>query len=266
VDSPRDGKTYQPGVLRARFTCASRGAGIALCKGAVDGGASTIDDRARIRLTPGSHVFTVRAVDEHGKSRVDRVRYRVNSPSKDLPPVVTIAEPRHGYVYTTDHPPRAEFKCGDDRGLRMCRATLSGDALPTPRSVDIGELLPTDEGRYRLVVEAEDAKGRTDRNESNYTIRLPPVTLTVEFSGQTGELRVRGDLECEGGQSPCHRQFALGATVSLRAESRTGGAWGPQEVVWENCGPSEEVSASCSLTVSEDVIVRITPKPDAGAG
>jgi hypothetical protein len=266
VYAPRARTRYEPGELRASYTCG--GEDIVRCVASVDDGQPTIRHGDEFALTPGSHEFTVRAVDRDGHRAVEPVHYRVRRRGADRRPEVTIAEPVDGQVYTTDDPPKAEFDCQDDSGKPKCKATLSGGDLVEPIDVRDGKTLPAQPGNYRLSVEAQDAKGHRTRKTREFKIEVAQVTLTVEIAGENQELRVTGhDLECIGGGTPCNWPFAPGTRVTLTAESQTAAeTWELRPVEWENCQSTSEEPSSCTLVISEDVKVTVTPKPAPGGG
>jgi dipeptidyl aminopeptidase/acylaminoacyl peptidase len=163
IYSPAEGIPYWDGVRNsnAAYGCYSWVSYIVSCQGDVPFG-SSFDVS-----TPGTHTFTVRAVDWEGRTATKTVTYQV----LDLvPPQITLRTPSDGATYELGSDVTVDYSCTDPgNGIDLCRGDLPN-----------GSPLNTDSpGTRRFEVVALDKGGNVVYATATYTIvdNRPPRVI-----------------------------------------------------------------------------------------
>jgi WD40-like Beta Propeller Repeat len=164
IYSPAEGIPYWAGGnTAAAYGCYSWVSTIVSCQGDVPFGESFDVS------TPGTHTFTVRAVDWDGRTATKTVTYQV----LDLvPPKIDLRTPADGATYELGSNVTVDYSCTDPGGgIDLCRGDLPNGA---PINTDYA-------GTKRFNVLALDKGGNLTQTTATYTIvdhRPPSVHIT----------------------------------------------------------------------------------------
>jgi Tol biopolymer transport system component len=162
--SPSDGQIFLPGMNPIAFyVCSSFVSPVVSCVGDVPVG-------AQLDTSYGTHTFTVRAVDNEGRTASDTVTYTVPDFTVPdfTPPLIDLRVPTDGATYELDADVRADYSCSDPggSGIAQCQGNLpSGAALDTDNA-----------GQHVFTVAAYDKAGHQSLARVVYTVvdRRPP--------------------------------------------------------------------------------------------
>jgi hypothetical protein len=157
VPAPAAGASFAQGAkLKAAFSCSEAGiaALIAMCKGTVPNGQDIPT------ATPGTHTFTVIAVDEQGQTITEDVQYRVIGP-----PDTTIT----GHTIA-GHSVTIRFKGSGGSGRLSFRCQLDGAKFGNCSSPKTYKHLRN--GRHIFKVVARDARGNVDPTPAKFMFRI----------------------------------------------------------------------------------------------
>jgi hypothetical protein len=170
IYSPAEGLPYwQGGDNRPFYFCYSWISYIVSCQGdAPFGGSFDVS-------SPGTHTFTVRAVDGAGRTATKTVTYQV----LDLvPPLIDLRTPADGATYELGSDVTVDYSCADPGGgIELCRGDLPNGA---PLNTDYA-------GTKRFSVEALDTGGNLTRTTATYTIvdHRPPF-VHIAYPNENG--------------------------------------------------------------------------------
>ena len=171
IYSPAEGIPYWEGVRdsNAAYGCYSWVSYIVSCEGDVPFG-SSFDVS-----TPGTHTFTVRAVDWEGRTATKTVTYQV----LDLvPPQIALRTPGDGATYELGSDVTVDYSCTDPgNGIDLCRGDLPNGA---PLNTDYP-------GTKRFEVVALDKGGNVTYATATYTIvdHRPP-SVHIAYPNENG--------------------------------------------------------------------------------
>jgi hypothetical protein len=165
IRSPVNGTLYMAGSSQTAFySCDGQVAMIRSCTGDVPHG-SSLD-----LSTPGSHTFTVRAVDSLGNSATKTVTYEVVG--------IDLRTPADGATYEMGADLTVDYSCNDPggSGLVRCEGNVPGGA-PLDTSVA---------GTHRFSVVAYGNAGAVGTQIATYTVvdrRPPRINIQSPFPG-----------------------------------------------------------------------------------
>jgi dipeptidyl aminopeptidase/acylaminoacyl peptidase len=168
--TPSDGATYEVGAaLTVDYSCSDAG-GIASCEGDRPDG-SPLDT-----TQPGSHTFTVLAVDQAGHSRQVTATYTVVA---TRPPSIALDAPADGATFTLGSTVLAAYSCqsGSMAQVTSCSGDVSSGAAIDTASV----------GAKTFTVHAADEGGRTGTLTHAYSVVYAFVGFGAPVSS-TGSL------------------------------------------------------------------------------
>jgi predicted outer membrane repeat protein len=157
ISAPASGASFAQGAkVKAAFSCSEAGiaALIATCKGTVPNGQNIPT------ATPGTHTFTVTAVDEQGQTVTKTVQYRVIGP-----PDTKITG--HGIVGRSL---TVKFKGSGGSGKLNFRCKLDGGKFASCSSPKTYKHLK--KGRHSFEVVARDASGNVDPTPAKLKFRI----------------------------------------------------------------------------------------------
>jgi hypothetical protein len=157
ISAPASGASFAEGAkVKAAFSCSEAGiaALIATCKGTVANGQDIPT------ATPGTHTFTVTAVDEQGQTVTKQVQYRVIGPP----------DTRITSHAITGHSVTIKFKGSGGSGKLSFRCQLDGGKLGSCSSPKVYKHLRN--GRHSFKVMALDSRGNVDPTPAQLKFRI----------------------------------------------------------------------------------------------
>jgi Tol biopolymer transport system component len=182
LTAPTEGAVYALNAdARVAYSCADQsGSGLASCTGDQPSGAA-VDTS-----TPGSHTFTVTAVDNRGRRTTKTVNYLVVGP-----PTISISSPADGSTYLIGANIPVDYHC-TSTVPQLNALTCNG-----PSAVDTSTV-----GPKTFTVSATDAAGVSASKTSSYTVVWP-------FTGFDSPVSASGAVDAKAGE-PVPLKFSLG--------------------------------------------------------
>jgi dipeptidyl aminopeptidase/acylaminoacyl peptidase len=161
IRSPVSGAVYMAGSSQTAFySCSGQVAQLRSCTGDVPHGSS-------FDLSPGSHTFTVRAVDSLGNSATKTVTYEVIG--------IDLRTPADGATYDLDQNLTVEYSCTGGVVVRCEGSAPNGTKVDTSYG-----------GAHRFTVVAFDNTGRSYERTATYTVidlRPPTIEIATPVAG-----------------------------------------------------------------------------------
>jgi hypothetical protein len=161
ITSPSSGATFTQGaVVKAAYTCVEAGLTslIASCSGPVTSG-SPIDTKS-----PGSHTFSVTAIDDQGQVVATAVQYTVKLP----PPPNTKITHHHVSGDTVT----LTFKGTGGSGARHFMCRIGGRSSKFKRCASPKSYTHLSKGRHTIAVKAVDSIGQADPSPAILRVRI----------------------------------------------------------------------------------------------
>jgi hypothetical protein len=196
IASPANGAEVAQGTaLKAQYTCADGGSGVASCEGSTPSGA------ALDTTTLGKHTLTVSSTDAVGNRSSASATYTVIQ-TDTTPPAISITSPEDGTIINKGTKLLVGYACSDSgSGVASCEgSTPSGSTLDTSTP-----------GEYTLSVAASDHVGNTASRTVHYTVVEPGEC------GESAEL-------CETGLGDETPPSVVGLTLSPSSVDTSTGA------------------------------------------
>jgi hypothetical protein len=171
IASPASGQEVPQGSpLKAEYTCADGGSGVASCEGSTPNGAS-LDTS-----TPGTHTLTVSSTDAVGNHSANGATYSVVQ-TDTTPPAISATTPENGQLVNKGANLRASYTCSDGgSGIASCEGSA-----PNGASLDTSTL-----GEHTLSVAASDHAGNSSSHTVHYTVVEPGECGESPFVCQEG--------------------------------------------------------------------------------
>ncbi len=164
IAAPQAGTLGAGSSRLADYRCQDEpgGSGIVTCQGDVANGQP-------LDVSPGSHTFTVIAVDRAGNTARQTVTYRVKEepPTDTLKPSVVISSPAAGRVYFVGESVLADYGCSDEAGGSGI-ASCDGPVRPG------GAISTTTTGSFTFTVTAMDRAGNATQRTVTYSVASVP--------------------------------------------------------------------------------------------
>jgi hypothetical protein len=161
IRSPVSGATYMAGSSQTAFySCSGQIAQLRSCTGDVPHGSS-------FDLSPGSHTFTVRAVDSLGNSATQTVTYEVIG--------IDLRMPADGATYDLNASLTIDYSCLGGAVVRCEGYAPNGTKVDTSYG-----------GTHRFTVVAYDNTGRSYVRTATYTVldlRPPTIEIATPIAG-----------------------------------------------------------------------------------
>jgi hypothetical protein len=225
--TPADGASYELGAaVTIDYSCSDAG-GVASCEGDRPDG-SPLDT-----TQPGSHTFTVLAVDQAGHSRQVTATYTVVAAR---PPSIALDAPADGATFTLGSTVLAAYSCQSGSTAQII--SCSGD-VPSGAAIDTASV-----GAKTFTVRAVDGSSRTATLTHAYSV-------VYAFTGFAAPVSSTGSLDDAKAGEPVPMKFSLSGDHGLSVVRGT--TWRPASCTDSSVlGGSVAGQGQLSYTASTD--------------